>query len=80
MPLQRALLRDFIVDHGLPPLEELPAVLLALWVLPEREFQYAAQGLLGKFEQSLPAEFVDTIETLLITKSCSKSASRVGYR
>jgi len=70
MPQQRALLKEFISEHSLPELE----------ALPEREFQYAAQGLLGKFEQSLPADFIDTIERLLTSKSCSKSASRVGYR
>ena len=69
MPNQRALLREFIAKHGLPELEELPTVLLALWALPEREFQYAALGLLGQFEGSLPPDFIDTIEVLLTTKS-----------
>ncbi len=71
MPHQRVLLRDFITEHGLPELAELPAVLLELWALPEREFRYAALGQLGKFEQSLPAEFIETIEVLLTTKSWS---------
>ena len=69
MPQQRALLREFISEYGLPELSALPNVLLELWALPEREFQYAALGLLGKFEQSLPAEFIETIEELLTTKS-----------
>ena len=69
MPQQRALLREYIAEHGLPELEELRTVLLELWMLTEREFQYAALGLLGKYEQSLPADFVDTVETLLTTKS-----------
>lgn len=68
-PGQRALLRDFISEQGLPALDELSGVLLGLWSLPEREFQYAALGLLGRFEQKLPAVFIDTIETLLTTKS-----------
>lgn len=69
MPHQRALLKEFISEHGLPELAELPTVLLELWELPEREFQYAAQGLLGKFENTLPSEFIDTIDTLLTKKS-----------
>ena len=69
MPQQRALLREYIAEHGLPELEELRTVLLELWMLTEREFQYAALGLLGKYEQSLPADFIDTVETLLTTKS-----------
>ena len=68
-PQRRALLREWISEHGLPPLKDLRDVLLGLWALPEREFQYAALGLLGKFEQELPADFIDTIETLLTTKS-----------
>ena len=68
-PQLRDLLREFIAQHGLPELDDLPPVLLDLWALPEREFQYAALGLLGKFERELPAEFIDTIETLLTSKS-----------
>jgi 3-methyladenine DNA glycosylase AlkD len=40
-----------------------------LWALPEREFQYVAVGLLGKFEKELPPEFTETLETLIVTKS-----------
>jgi 3-methyladenine DNA glycosylase AlkD len=43
--------------------------LLDLWSLPEREYQYTACELLGRFEKKLPPEFIDTIETLLTTKS-----------
>ena len=68
-PGQCQLLKGFIAQHGLPALEELAPVLLDLWALPEREFHYAALGLLGKFERELPAEFIDTIETLLTSKS-----------
>jgi 3-methyladenine DNA glycosylase AlkD len=68
-PEQRQLFKGFIVEHGLPDLDDLAPILLDLWDLPEREFQYAALGLLGRFENQLPAEFIDTIETLLTTKS-----------
>ena len=40
-----------------------------MWALPQREFQYAGVGLLAKFEKTLPAEFIETIETLLVTKA-----------
>jgi 3-methyladenine DNA glycosylase AlkD len=68
-PLRRELEREFIDEHGLPPLEELSLVLLDLWSLPEREYQYTALMLLGKFERKLPPDFIETIETLLTTKS-----------
>jgi 3-methyladenine DNA glycosylase AlkD len=69
MPQQRALLKELITEQGLPSIEDLPRVLLELWDLPEREFQYAAQTILDKFEQDLPAQFINSIETLLTTKS-----------
>lgn len=68
-PGQRQLLKGFLAEHGLPPLDDLDPILLELWALPEREFQYAALGLLGKYEKELPADFIDTLETLLTTKS-----------
>jgi 3-methyladenine DNA glycosylase AlkD len=68
-PLRRQLEREFIDDHGVPELQDLSPILLDLWSLPEREFQYAALMLLGKFEKKLPPKFIETIETLLTTKS-----------
>lgn len=68
-PGQSQLLKGFLAEHGLPDLDHLAPILLDLWALPEREFQYAALGLLGRFEAKLPADFIDTIETLLRTKS-----------
>ncbi len=69
MPLQRELQRQFISEHGLPALSELAGVLIELWDLPEREYQYAGISILGKMENKLPPEFIDTIESLLTTKS-----------
>jgi 3-methyladenine DNA glycosylase AlkD len=68
-PEQRQLLKGFVAEYGLPALDDLAPILLDLWALPEREFQYAALGLLGRFEDKLPAEFIDTIEALLTIKS-----------
>jgi len=64
-----ALQKSFCDEHGLPDLADLAPILRDLWALPEREFQYQALGLLGKFEKKLPAEFIETLEYLLTTKS-----------
>lgn len=61
--------RQFYAEHGLPPLSELDELLRDLWSLPQREFQYVGVGLLGRFEKTLPAEFVETMEYLIVTKS-----------
>jgi len=68
-PQMAALQRDFYSGRSLPALDELDPILRELWALPEREFQYAALGLLGKLEKRLPAEFTGTLEYLLVTKS-----------
>ncbi len=68
-PQQGALMKEFISQNGYPAMADLDAVLRDLWSLPQREFQYAAVGLLSRFEKELPAKFIKTIEYLLITKS-----------
>src|ERR1051325_5064147 len=68
-PQQAALLKEFIHVKGLPAIADLDRILHDLWSLPPREFQYAGMGLLGKFEKTLPADFIDTLEYLIITKS-----------
>jgi 3-methyladenine DNA glycosylase AlkD len=68
-PKNAALQKEFLAKHGLPALSDLDSVLRDLWLLPQREFQYAAVGLLGRFNKQIPAGFIKTIEVLLITKS-----------
>ena len=68
-PQNAALQKEFYREKGLPGLSELDQILRELWSLPEREFQYVGMGLLGKFEKQLPAEFIDTVEYLIVTKS-----------
>jgi 3-methyladenine DNA glycosylase AlkD len=68
-PQNVALQKTFYTEYGLPEITELDPILRDLWSLPQREFQYVAVGLLGKFEEQLPADFIDTIEYLIITKS-----------
>jgi 3-methyladenine DNA glycosylase AlkD len=64
-----ALLKKHLEAYGLPPLASLDDILRELWALPEREFQYIATSLLDRFEKQLSAEFIDTLEYLLVTKS-----------
>jgi len=69
VPEMGKLLKQHIREHGLPPLAELDPILRDLWALPQREFHYAANGLLEKFEGQLPPEFIETLEYMLVTKS-----------
>jgi 3-methyladenine DNA glycosylase AlkD len=69
VPEMGKLLKQVIQEHGLPPLVDLDPILRDLWALPQREFQYVANGLLERFEGQLPPEFIETLEYLLVTKS-----------
>jgi 3-methyladenine DNA glycosylase AlkD len=69
VPMMGKLLKEHIHEHGLPPMADLDLILRDLWALPQREFQYAANGLLERFEEQLPQEFIQTLEYLLVTKS-----------
>jgi 3-methyladenine DNA glycosylase AlkD len=68
-PQSVELQKRFYAEHGLPALADLELILRELWALPQREFQYVAVGLLGKFEKELPAGFVEPLEALIVTKS-----------
>jgi 3-methyladenine DNA glycosylase AlkD len=68
-PKNVSLQKEFYAQYGLPELSALDEILRDLWALPQREFQYFAVGLLGKFDKQLPAEFIDTMEYLIVTKS-----------
>ncbi|HSL46676.1 MAG TPA: DNA alkylation repair protein [Anaerolineales bacterium] len=68
-PQFKELMKEFIAANGLPPVKDLDVILRDLWSLPQREFQYAANGFLGKSEKELPAKFIKTIEYMLVTKS-----------
>jgi 3-methyladenine DNA glycosylase AlkD len=68
-PQMAALQKEFIAAHGLPPLEELDLIVRDLWSLPQREFQYLALGLIGKFEKKVDEDFITTLEYLITHKS-----------
>ena len=68
-PKNVALQKAFYKEYGLPKLLELDEIVRDLWSLPEREFQYVAMGLLGKFENQIPEKFIDMVEYLIVTKS-----------
>jgi len=68
-PKNGALQKEFYAQYGLPELSDLDEILRDLWALPQREFQYVAVGLLGRFNKQIPAKFIKTIEYLLVTKS-----------
>jgi len=77
-PQSVALQKEFYARHGLPELADLDPILRELWALPQREFQYVGVGLLGKFEEQIPAKFIKTIEYLIVDKSWWDTVDRIA--
>ena len=68
-PVRKELFKDFVKENGLPELSDLKQIILELWDLPEREFQYTAISLLRKFVKKWDEDFIDLFEHLVVTKS-----------
>jgi 3-methyladenine DNA glycosylase AlkD len=68
-PVMGELLKGFYAQNELPGVSDLETIVCDLWSLPQREFQYVATSLIGKFEKELPEDFIETLEYLLVTKS-----------
>jgi 3-methyladenine DNA glycosylase AlkD len=68
-PQSKALQKEFYAAHGLPEISELDTIILDLWEMPEREYKYVAMSLVDKFQKKIPAEFIKTIEHLIVTES-----------
>ena len=69
VPELMALVKEHQRAHGLPALADLDTVLRDLWALPQREYQYVANSLLSDMATELPADFITTLEYLILTKS-----------
>jgi 3-methyladenine DNA glycosylase AlkD len=68
-PRQAQLTRVVLADAGRPAEEDLRAVALGCWVLPEREYQYFACGLLRRHVKVCSAAFLGTARHLIVTRS-----------
>jgi 3-methyladenine DNA glycosylase AlkD len=66
---RQALFKQFLAEYGLPQLPEFEAIVLDLWRLPQREYQYTAQDLWHRMRKQLTPEFVVLLEYLITTKS-----------
>src|SRR5256885_6351564 len=66
---RRALSREVLAGLPVPTVDDLRAIALACWELPEREYQYFASDLLAQHVRRLDAGFLDTVRYLVTTKS-----------
>lgn len=68
-PKLSATVRTFLERHGLPSQEEAETVVRELWLLPEREYQYAALTLLTRLRGGAPRARIHLYAELITTKS-----------
>jgi 3-methyladenine DNA glycosylase AlkD len=68
-PEQRRLARDAMAGIPAPSQGELADIVSRLWEMPEREYQYAACGLVARHIRACDAAFIDVVKRLLTTKS-----------
>lgn len=68
-PQAKALQKEFYAENGLPEVAELDTIVCELWALPQREYKYVAMGLMDKFQKKVPADFIKTIEHVIVTES-----------
>jgi 3-methyladenine DNA glycosylase AlkD len=66
---RRALSREVLAGLPAPSADELERIARACWELPEREYQYFAVDLLGRYARRLEPGFLDTVHHLVTTKS-----------
>lgn len=68
-PAQKALIKQFIAENGLPDLAQVESVVRELWSWPEREYHYIALAILDKQQKQLAPNVVPLLEYLITTKS-----------
>jgi len=68
-PQFKVLFKQFLSEHGLPPVTDLDQIDRELWPLPQREFQYLGVSLIGRLDNQLLPKSTKTIEYALTHKS-----------
>jgi 3-methyladenine DNA glycosylase AlkD len=68
-PKLTEVLKGFYAQNGLPQTDALDTIARDLWALPEREYQYTANGLIFRMDKQIPEGFIGTLEYLLTAKS-----------
>jgi 3-methyladenine DNA glycosylase AlkD len=64
----------------MPAVGELDGIIRDLWDLPQREFQYAGIGFVGRLENQLPSKSIQTLEYMIIHKSWWDTVDSIAGR
>lgn len=79
-PLRNALLKEQFLKHHLPETKSLKEEIWKLYLLPEREYQYAAVALLEKMKNQLSVADLPFLRKLIETKSWWDSVDSIAPR
>lgn len=78
-PERRSLVKSILSELPVPTSDELAETVRVLWELEEREYQYAANDILGKYHMCLDKKFLaDHCEYLIKTKSWWDTVDGLG--
>lgn len=68
-PERRRLTRQIFNDIGIPDANDLRAVILRLWDMPQREYQYVSLSILDKFKTRFSVYHIELLEYTISHKS-----------
>ena len=68
-PQRKELQKQFLKEKPLLEIENLQEVIIGLWELPQREYQYFAMEIMKQLIKEQDSDFIDFIETLIKSKS-----------
>lgn len=76
----RLLVKTHIKSLPLPTPKELPAIVKALWQLPQREYQYAAVEIMAACQKQWPLAIIELVEYCLVRKSWWDSVDHIASK
>lgn len=79
-PIRRDIGNQLFKEFGVPKVEEVPDYVRWCWTQPEREFQHFGNDILEKTSKHFPAEYIDLMEELVITKSWWDTVDTLAIR
>jgi 3-methyladenine DNA glycosylase AlkD len=77
-PLRRQILKNIMLEYGLPDAAQFPEFAQSLYNLPFREYHYAAIDLAGKIPQKWDKNYIDLFTSLATQKSWWDSVDSIA--
>ncbi|HSL30547.1 MAG TPA: DNA alkylation repair protein [Anaerolineales bacterium] len=78
-PQLKALFKQIVNEQGLPGTQALDQIVLDLWALPQREYQYFAISLMERLEKKLTPQSIRTLEYMITNKSWWDTVDNISH-